>query len=233
MAAATRRERLRTETTADIKAAAWIELQASGLQDLSLRSVARRLGMAPSALYRYFENRDVLVTAMLIDAYSAFGAVLEKCYERAKATPRARAHGVYLEVAKEYRRWALDHPVEYKLIYGTTIPGYTGTEQTTQASMRATDVLLSIMSDLLAEDGLDTKAWKANLTPDLRRRFRGWTEKMPTPLPAESLLAALSCYATLHGAINVEMYSHLPPMLEGSEDLFVAIINRSLDGLRS
>ena len=172
MVVATRRERQRTETTAEIKEAAWIELQAAGLQDLSLRSVARRLGMAPSALYRYFENRDALVTAMLIDAYSAFGEVLEQRYAEAAAKPKARAREIYLEVAKQYRSWALAHPLEYKLIYGTTIPGYTGTEQTTLASMRATDVLLQIMADLLAEDGLNTKAWKARLTPDLRRRFR-------------------------------------------------------------
>ena len=55
---------------------------------------------------------------------------------------------------------------------------------------------------------------------------------MTEPLPVESLLAAMSCYATLHGAINVEMYSHLPPMLDGSEDLFVAIVNRCLDSLQ-
>lgn len=230
---ATRRERLRTETTAEIKAAAWSELQATGLQDLSLRGVARRLGMAPSALYRYFDSRDTLLTEIIVEAYEALGAELQASYERAVARPRTHARTVFLAVARSYRDWAMAHRLEYKLIFSTSIPGYTGTESTKLAASRSTDVLLQIMADLVAEDGLNAKAWKANLTPDLRKRLQQWADMMDEPMPPEALLAALSCYASLHGAINIQMYSHLPPMIEDNEDLFVATINRSLDSLQT
>lgn len=229
---ATRRERLRSETTAEIKQAAWDELQATGLQDLSLRSVARRLGMAPSALYRYFESRDTLLTEIIIEAYEALGTELQAAYDEARASSGITARQVFLAVAKRYREWAMAHRLEYKLIFSTTIPGYTGTDQTKLAASRSTDVLLQIMSDLVHEDGLNVQAWSANLTPDLTRRLQEWSDMMAEPMPPESLLAALACYASLHGAINIQMYSHLPPMVADNEDLFVATINRSLDSLQ-
>jgi len=230
--AATRRERLRTEVTAEIKEAAWAELLDNGLQDLSLRGVARRLGMAPSALYRYFDSRDALLTTIIIEAYEALGTELQQAYDKASARPRMHSRDVFLEVAKRYRDWAMSHQLEYKLIYSTTIPGYTGTDQTKLAASRSTDVLLQLMADLVAENGLDAQAWQANLTPDLRTRLQEWSDLMTDPMPPEALLAALSCYASLHGAINIQMYSHLPPMVEHNEDLFVATINRSLDSLQ-
>ncbi|HEX2903657.1 MAG TPA: TetR/AcrR family transcriptional regulator [Jatrophihabitans sp.] len=229
--AATRRERLRTETTAEIKEAAWAELQAAGLQDLSLRGVARRLGMAPSALYRYFDSRDALLTEIIIEAYQALGLELQASYRRATATA-APARQVFLTVARAYRDWAMSHRLEYKLIFATTIPGYVGTDETKLAASLSTDVLLQIMADLVREDGLDLAAWRANLTPDLSQRLQQWADMMIDPMPAAALLAALACYASLHGAINIQMYSHLPPMLADNEDLFVATINRSLDSLQ-
>jgi AcrR family transcriptional regulator len=232
MVTATRRERLRTETTAEIKQAAWAELQDAGLQDLSLRGVARRLGMAPSALYRYFDSRDDLLTTLIIEAYSELGAELERSYQQAAGAAGASARDVFLTVAKAYRRWALVHSLEYKLIFGSSIPGYVGTEQTTVAAMRSSGVLLKIMRDLQLQEGLDAEAWRAQLTPDLTRRLTGWSDVLEEPLPPEALLAALSSYATLHGAINLEMYAHLPKMIDGTEDLFVATINRALDGVQ-
>jgi AcrR family transcriptional regulator len=229
MVAATRRERLRAETITEIKQAAWAELQDAGVQDLSLRGVARRLGMAPSALYRYFESRDELLTALIIEAYSALGDELERRYKRASAKHTA-AREVFLEVARAYRKWALSHPLEYRLIFGTSIPGYTGTEQTTEASMRSAGVLLRIMADLVRQEGLEPDAWRSELAPEVRKRLQTWADTMADPLPPEALRAALGCYATLHGALHLEIYSHLPSKM-GSEGMFVAIIEHSLDAV--
>jgi len=230
MVAATRRERLRTETIAEIKQAAWAELQDAGVQDLSLRGVARRLGMAPSALYRYFESRDELLTALIIEAYSALGAELERHYRRAAKRRAATARGVFLEVARAYRKWALSHALEYKLIFGTSIPGYTGTEQTTEASMRSSGVLLRIMADLVRQEGASTDGVRGELAPEVRKKLQSWSETLADPLPPEALRAALACYATLHGAINLEIYSHLPSKM-GSEEMFVALIEHSIAGV--
>ncbi|NUK23070.1 helix-turn-helix domain-containing protein, partial [Streptomyces lunaelactis] len=71
------RERARIEVTAAIKDEARKQLAAEGAAKLSLRAVARELGMVSSALYRYFPSRDELLTALIVDAYDAVGAAAE------------------------------------------------------------------------------------------------------------------------------------------------------------
>ena len=73
----TARERVRAELTAEIKASARAQLVERGASELSLRAVARELGMASSAVYRYFPSRDALLTALIIDAYDSLGDAVE------------------------------------------------------------------------------------------------------------------------------------------------------------
>src|SRR5487761_1561765 len=79
--AATARERARAELTREIKEEARRQLVAAGADGLSLRAVARELGMASSALYRYFPSRDDLLTALIIDAYNALGEQVQRAVE--------------------------------------------------------------------------------------------------------------------------------------------------------
>ncbi len=65
------RARVRAQLTEEILAAAHDEMAEQGAAGLSLRAVARRLEMVPSAVYRYFPNRDALLTALIVDAYLA------------------------------------------------------------------------------------------------------------------------------------------------------------------
>src|ERR1700749_193782 len=76
--AATARERARAELTREIKEEARRQLAATGAGGLSLRAVAKELGMVSSALYRYYPRRDDLLTALIIDAYNALGAAAEQ-----------------------------------------------------------------------------------------------------------------------------------------------------------
>src|ERR1700692_2171265 len=112
----TARERARAELTREIKEAARRQLAAVGADGLSLRAVSRELGMASSALYRYFPSRDDLLTALIIDAYNALGEASANAL--AGAGPGAgRAHGV--PACHAIRAWALANPHEYALIYGS------------------------------------------------------------------------------------------------------------------
>src|SRR5438445_3569918 len=117
----TARDRARAELTDEIKAVARRHLAEHGSAALSLRAVAREVGMVSSAVYRYFPSRDELLTALIIDAYDAVG-------ERAEAAERAsRNRGIdvrWLKVCEAVRAWALANPHEYALIYGSPVPGY-------------------------------------------------------------------------------------------------------------
>src|ERR1700709_1172234 len=117
----TARARVRAELTRDIKEAARRQLGGWGAAALSLRAVARELNMASSAVYRYFPSRDELLTALIIDAYDSAGTATEVAEAAADRLdypargPRATAG---------MRAWAVAHPQEYALIFGSPVPGY-------------------------------------------------------------------------------------------------------------
>jgi AcrR family transcriptional regulator len=225
-AIATRRDRVRAETTAEIKERAWSLMADAGADALSLRAVARQMGMAPSALYRYFPSRNELLTALIVDGYNSLAEALSAAYDKARAGAHAlSAAETFGRVAKAYRRWALDHPTEFGLIFSASIPGYAGNEQTTAASARSSDVLLGVMVDMVDEGEFDLE-WKGtDLTPELVQKLQKWSAQGGRNLPVPALAAAMWSYATLHGAVSLEVNRHLPPELLGSEELFESAIH--------
>ena len=108
------RARARMEVTAAIKDEARRQLAAEGAAKLSLRAVARELGMVSSALYRYFPSRDDLLTALIIDAYDSLGESAEAAHAEVADAGRVRR---WSAVAEAVRAWALRRPHEYALIY--------------------------------------------------------------------------------------------------------------------
>src|SRR5439155_5850512 len=104
------RARVRAELTGEIKAVARRHLAADGA-NLSVRAVARDMGMVSSALYRYFPSRDELLTALILDAYNAMGEAAEAA--DAGVTHRTDLLGRWLAVAHAVRAWALAQPHEY------------------------------------------------------------------------------------------------------------------------
>src|SRR3954465_13373659 len=109
------RERVRAELTAEITDAARRQLAEVGAAALSLRAVAREVGMVSSAVYRYFPSRDELLTALIVDAYDAVGTAAEAALA---AHQRAGVVTRWVAVSTAIRTWALAHPHEYALIYG-------------------------------------------------------------------------------------------------------------------
>ena len=99
-----------------IKAVARRLVALHGAAELSLREVAREMNQTSSALYRYFANRDELLTALILDAYNELGSVVEEA-EAVVARPNRRER--WLVATRAIRRWALDHPHEYALVYGS------------------------------------------------------------------------------------------------------------------
>ena len=208
-------------TVTEIKAAAWAEMAASDSADCSLRGVARRLGMAPSALYRYFASRDELLSAMIIDAFDDLTATLAEAREEAhRRVPADQPAEMFVLVAGRYRAWALQDAHRYRLIFGNPVGGYVGTDDTTAASVRSSQVLLELMSDLVGARALDVDRLETGLSVGAEDGFAAWGEQLPRPLPPVALALAIRCYAALHGAIQLEVNGHLPPPLRGLEDAF-------------
>ena len=147
------RERARSDVVDAIKATASEHLARSGAPGLSLRAVARDLGLVSSALYRYFPSRDALLTALIVDAYDAVGEVAEGADAAAVAggaDPGAR----WLEVCRAVRRWARDAPHEYALVYGTPVPGYSAPGDTVEPAVRLSRVMAAVVTAAAADGSL-------------------------------------------------------------------------------
>src|SRR3981189_932442 len=138
-ASRTARERARAELTREIKDAARRQLAVEGAAGLSLRAVARELGMVSSAVYRYFPSRDDLLTALIIEAFDAVGQAAEMADA---SRPRQDLEGRGLAVSRAVRRWAGAHPQQYALVYGSPVPGYQAPTDTVDPASRVSLVLL-------------------------------------------------------------------------------------------
>ena len=84
--ATTPRERARAQTLADITRIGRDHLAADGAAALSLRAVARDLGVVSSAVYRYVKSRDELLTLLVVDAYNELGDAVDAAVEDADGT---------------------------------------------------------------------------------------------------------------------------------------------------
>ncbi|SDE27790.1 TetR/AcrR family transcriptional regulator [Glycomyces harbinensis] len=138
----TARERARAEITAEITASARRRLGEDGVGGLSLRSVARELGMASSAVYRYFASRDELLTALLVESYTEIGLAAENADDPARA-PEER----WLAVWRAVREWSLANRHEYALLFGTPVPGYIAPHITAEVAGRMPLTLARITAD--------------------------------------------------------------------------------------
>ncbi len=118
---------------AEIKAVARAHLATDGA-NLSLRAVARDMGMVSSAIYRYYASRDDLLTALIVDAYNALGETVEAA--EAMVADRSQLRARWRAATRAVRTWALANPAEYALLYGSPVPGYAAPADTIAAAAR-------------------------------------------------------------------------------------------------
>jgi AcrR family transcriptional regulator len=220
----TARERARAELTAEITDAARRQLAEVGAAALSLRAVARELGMASSAVYRYFPSRDELLTRLIIDGYDSLGAAAEQA-DDPEAAPLER----WLAVCRAVRGWAKAHPHEYALLYGSPVPGYVAPRDTVPAAARVGVVLGRILGD----------AARAGALPE------GNGERDPSLISDETLavlggdhpaidetvrVRALLAWSAIYGTVSFELFGHFVGSVQDGDRYFDRAM-RDLAGL--
>ena len=208
MTAASIRARVRAEMTDEIKATARRHLASDGA-NLSLRAVARDLGMASSAVYRYFTSRDDLLTALIIDAYAA---VAEAAEAAEAAVDRADLTGRWAAISHAVRDWAIDNPHEYALIYGSPVPGYRAPQDTVGPATRIPVLLGGILHDAFgaAGPGGADGARKGEALPDALRAELAAIRDQLAPGVAEPVLArGLMSWIHVVGAVSFELFGQL------------------------
>ncbi|ELS51256.1 putative TetR-family transcriptional regulator [Streptomyces viridochromogenes Tue57] len=212
------------EVTAAIKDEARRQLAADGAAKLSLRAVARELGMVSSALYRYFPSRDDLLTALIIDAYDSLGAGAEAAHrEVADAGPVRR----WTAVCEAVRGWALGHPHEYALIYGSPVPGYTAPDTTVAAASRVGLLLMGIARDAHQDPGPVRPPLPAELRPEAERM----AADLAPDLPPETVTALVAAWAQLYGLVGFELFGQFNRVVEDRETFFRHAVTRLAHGV--
>ncbi|PZT73595.1 MULTISPECIES: TetR/AcrR family transcriptional regulator [unclassified Streptomyces] len=210
------RERARTEVTAAIKDEARKQLAAEGAAKLSLRAVARELGMVSSALYRYFPSRDELLTALIVDAYDAAGEAAERAHRAAAGTPGTTGTARWVAVALAVRAWALAHPHEYALIYGSPVPGYTAPQDTVGPAARVGMVLIAVVEDAYRDEETALPPLPDELRPEAERIAADVAPGL-APEVAAPLVAA---WSQLFGLVSFEVFGQFHKVVEAREVFF-------------
>lgn len=228
-ASRTARERARAELVAEITAAARRQLADTGAAALSMRAVSRELGMVSSALHRYFPTRDHLLTALIVQSYDALADAIESAVA-GRTEPAAR----WRALAHAIRNWALAHPHEYALIYGSPVPGYRAPADTVPAAARGIAPLGRLLADAHAAGTLavDPAPVAAGPAADADR-FRA---ALNTPdLPDQVLLAAITAWTGLFGHVSFELFGQFEKLLEHRAAAFDATVVRlgRIAGLRT
>jgi AcrR family transcriptional regulator len=210
----TPRERARAQTVADIVRLGREHLAVHGAAALSLRAVARDLGVVSSAVYRYVENRDELLTLLLIDAYGELGDEVDAAVGR---VPEGDFGGRFEALGRAVRGWAIREPARYALLFGSPVPGYRApAERTTGPGTRVIYSLMSIFDAAWRAGALGAEAAPApartvaiaavEVPGPLASDLRAIREELGLAIPDDLLARGALVWTSLFGAISFEVF---------------------------
>lgn len=221
--APTMRARLRAELTAEIKDAARRHMAEEGSAAVSLRAIARELGMVSSAIYRYFPSRDDLLTALIIDAYEAVAEVAEAA--QVATSPKGIA-ARWLAIAGAIRAWAAEHPAEYGLIYGSPVPGYQAPADTIAPALRVSLVFIGIVVAGV-HSGEIVPGAPVSMPRTVHADLAGMRELVAPDVSDEVMSRALLVWTQLFGTITFELFGHFQNVIHDYDGFFEVQMHRS------
>ncbi|MFC4373251.1 TetR/AcrR family transcriptional regulator [Nocardia halotolerans] len=197
------RARARAQTIADIKRIGREHLASQGAAALSLRAVARELGVVSSAVYRYVRSRDELLTMLVVDGYNALGDAVDAALVDAPADPATR----FRVAARAVRAWALAEPAWYGLLFGTPVPGYRAPAADTVApGVRVVAALLAIIDDAYRGDRLAPPANRSAVSARTSADFAAIRAEFGLTAPDWLIAAALAAWTGLFGAVTFDAF---------------------------
>ena len=200
------RQRRRAVATQEIVEAAEQHLAQHGAAALSLRAVARSIGMTAQALYHYFPNRDALVTVLITRGYEDLTAAVQAAVDTAQhdsSLPR------FVVAAGAYRGWAIGAPERFQLLYGTPLRYYRAPAEgpTTQAVRQLSAIFQRELFGTFSADRL-AAAEPFALSPSLRARLEFLATGGPHALPPPATALLLSAWGHMHGLVVLEVFGH-------------------------
>ena len=200
-----------------IKETAWKQIAEYGAPALSLRAIARELKITAPAIYNYFPDRDALVTALIIDAFTSFG---DWQLEARDSVHVGDLEGRMKAIGLAYRDWAHAYPQRYQLIFGTPLPGYKGPiDKIFPSSARSLSALVSVVERLRVAGKL-----KVDSFPKIKSEYKVSFEVWKTyggEADVLSLSVAMVIWSRVHGIVSLEIGGNLPPFGAKGDSLYL------------
>lgn len=209
---------MRAQASEEIKAIALRLLAEGGPDAVSLRAIARDMGMTAGAIYGYYATRDDLITTLISDVYTA---LVDKVEAARDAIPVEDPAGRIVAWGEAVRDWAIAHPAGFRLIYGDPVSGYRPPPggPAVAAEMRACTGLVGLAAAAWPHaekrQTIGDTTW-SEFDPDLVEHVRA---EFPE-LPPAALGLALRMWGRMHGLVALEVYGHLLPQSRDPAKLF-------------
>lgn len=213
----TRREKLRGATIDEIKTTAWKQIGEVGASGLSLRGIARQMGMTAPGLYRYYQDRDALVTALLVDAFDSFSIALETARDEVEEDNHI---GRFRAICKAYFQWGMANPQKYILLFGTPIPGYQFTTEVRPSAQKSFLVLQGVIGEAYQAGKIVGEAETLGLPTNLKVQYEA-LQKIGMPYTPLVTHLALSTWNTVHGLTSLFLYGYSSGFLGEQIESFV------------
>jgi AcrR family transcriptional regulator len=198
-------------------------LATEGPDRLSLRAVARDVGVVSSAVYRYVANRDALLTALIVESYDALGEAAEAAEE---AVDRLDFAGRFLAAGLATGGWGRAHPHEWALVFGSPIPGYAAPEDTIVAAARIPTLLVRLLADARAA-GVPLPA--GEVEREVVASMGPLLEFFGDAAPAESVVRGMMAWSSLVGSVSQQVFGHRHNVIsdDGGVDFFAGELRRT------
>lgn len=176
--------------------------------------------MASSAVYRYVASRDDLLTMLLVEAYDELGAAVEDADDNVRRKDLGRR---WRAMCRATRSWALAHPHDYALLYGSPVPGYAAPRATIGPATRVTRPLMALLVDAQAA-GVRPPCDSRAVSRALHRAVGGVRDFSPGPVDDPLLLRGLAAWSTIFGTLSFELFGHFVGAVDDTDRYFDHVV---------
>ena len=219
--AVSRRDRVRAATTGEIKETARRILVAEGPEAVSLRAIAREMGMTAPALYRYFSSRENLLRHVCGDIFTEIATDIRAASARAAEESGGDVTAKLIAACREFRHWALTHREEFGLLFGTPLPGLEPlhSDKTDECAMEFAGSFIGLFLELWQRHPFPVPA-DEQIDPGLAGQLARYVGALGVDLPLGAALVFLRCWVRLYGMVSLEVFGHLHFALDDAAPMF-------------
>lgn len=224
-----RREANRESTLGDIRREARDLLVAEGPAGVTLRPIARAVGLTAPALYRYYASRQDLLLDLIADLYDELCGSMQRARD---AEETGDLGGRLVAVTRAFRTWAREHPREFELVFATPVgdPGQPRDDRLALCGRRFGRVFLDLMVELWSVRPFPVPA-DDDLDPRLRTQLAAWADTERLTLPVGALAVYLESWVRIYGMISLEVLGHLGFALADVAPLFDDMLAERIERL--